>query len=174
MRGISEFVPLARAARLIERRWIQRADDRRYRSDIETFLCHRGLLHFFTQDSLGRAIGINIVTAKFRHVSFGATENISANYGMRSERLKAMAKILHIEDNEDNIYMVSRRLQRKGYEVLIAHDGAEGLAQAKSRAPALILVDLGLPVIDGWEVTRQLRAAPETAAVAPGSARRRR
>jgi CheY-like chemotaxis protein len=77
----------------------------------------------------------------------------------------AMAKILYIEDNEDNIYMVSRRLRRKGYEVLIARDGAEGLAQAKSSAPALILMDLGLPVIDGWEVTRQLRVAPETAAV---------
>jgi two-component system cell cycle response regulator DivK len=76
-----------------------------------------------------------------------------------------MAKILYIEDNEDNIYMMSRRLQRKGYEVLIARDGAEGLVQAKSRTPALILVDLGLPVIDGWEVTRQLRVAPETAAV---------
>jgi len=76
-----------------------------------------------------------------------------------------MVKILYIEDNEDNIYVVSRRLQRKGYEVLIARDGAEGLAQAKSRAPALILVDLGLPVIDGWEVTRQLRVTPETAAV---------
>jgi len=76
-----------------------------------------------------------------------------------------MVEILYIEDNEDNIYVVSRRLQRKGYEVLIARDGAEGLVQAKSRAPALILVDLGLPVIDGWEVTRQLRLAPETAAV---------
>jgi two-component system, cell cycle response regulator DivK len=76
-----------------------------------------------------------------------------------------MVKILYIEDNEDNIYMVSRRLQRKGYDVLIARDGAEGLAQAKSRVPALILVDLGLPIIDGWEVTRQLREAPETAAV---------
>ena len=77
----------------------------------------------------------------------------------------AMVKILYIEDNEDTIYVVSRRLQRKGYEVLIARDGAEGLAQAKNRAPALILVDLGLPVIDGWEVTRQLRATPETAPV---------
>jgi CheY-like chemotaxis protein len=76
-----------------------------------------------------------------------------------------MAKILYIEDNEDNIYMVSRRLRRKGYEVLVARDGAEGLAQAKSSAPALILMDLGLPVIDGWEVTRQLRMAPETADV---------
>jgi two-component system cell cycle response regulator DivK len=76
-----------------------------------------------------------------------------------------MVKILYIEDNEDNLYMVSRRLRRKGYEVLIARDGAEGLAQAKSSAPALILMDLGLPVIDGWEVTRQLRVAPETAAI---------
>ena len=76
-----------------------------------------------------------------------------------------MVKILYIEDNEDNIYVVSRRLQRKGYEVLIARDGAEGLAQAKSRVPALILMDLGLPVIDGWDVTRRLRVAPETAAV---------
>ncbi|MBR1132769.1 response regulator [Bradyrhizobium iriomotense] len=76
-----------------------------------------------------------------------------------------MVRILYIEDNEDNIYMMSRRLRRKGHEVLIARDGAEGLVQAKSRAPALILVDLGLPVIDGWEVARQLRVAPETAAV---------
>ncbi|MFB9266681.1 response regulator [Bradyrhizobium erythrophlei] len=76
-----------------------------------------------------------------------------------------MAEILYIEDNEDNIYMMSRRLRRKGYEVLIARDGAEGLTQARNRAPALILVDLGLPVIDGWEVTRQLRATPETASL---------
>lgn len=76
-----------------------------------------------------------------------------------------MVKILYIEDNEDNIYMVSRRLQRKGYDVLVARDGAEGLTQAKSWVPGLILVDLGLPIIDGWEVTRQLREAPETAAV---------
>jgi two-component system cell cycle response regulator DivK len=76
-----------------------------------------------------------------------------------------MAKVLYIEDNEDNIYMVSRRLHRKGYEVLVARDGAEGLVQAKNQVPDLILMDLGLPVLDGWEVTRQLRAAPETAAI---------
>ncbi|OAE99606.1 two-component system response regulator [Bradyrhizobium centrolobii] len=76
-----------------------------------------------------------------------------------------MVKILYIEDNEDNIYMVSRRLHRKGYDVLVARDGEEGLALVKSQVPDLILMDLGLPVIDGWEVTRQLRAAPETAAV---------
>jgi two-component system, cell cycle response regulator DivK len=82
-----------------------------------------------------------------------------------SSEPRAMVKILYIEDNEDNIYMVSRRLLRKGYEVVIARDGAEGLAQVASQAPDLILMDLGLPVTDGWEVTRQLRAAPETAAV---------
>ncbi|MEH2513341.1 two-component system cell cycle response regulator DivK [Nitrobacteraceae bacterium AZCC 1564] len=76
-----------------------------------------------------------------------------------------MVRILYIEDNEDNIYMMSRRLHRKGYEVLVARDGAEGLAQAKSQVPDLILMDLGLPVLDGWEVTQQLRMAPETAAV---------
>jgi len=76
-----------------------------------------------------------------------------------------MAKILYIEDNEDNTYVMARRLQRKGHEVLIARDGAEGLAQANSQAPALILVDLGLPVLDGWEVARQLRNTAETAAV---------
>lgn len=76
-----------------------------------------------------------------------------------------MVKILYIEDNEDNVYMMSRRLQRKGHEVVIARDGAEGLLQAKNLEPALILVDLGLPVIDGWEVTRQLRRTPETAAL---------
>lgn len=76
-----------------------------------------------------------------------------------------MVKILYIEDNEDNIYMVSRRLHRKGYEVLVARDGAEGLAQAKAQGPDLILMDLGLPVLDGWEVTRRLRETPETAAV---------
>jgi CheY-like chemotaxis protein len=76
-----------------------------------------------------------------------------------------MAKVLYIEDNEDNVYMVSRRLHRKGYEVLVARDGAEGLVQAKNQVPDLILMDLGLPVLDGWEVTRQLRAAPETAAI---------
>lgn len=76
-----------------------------------------------------------------------------------------MVKILYIEDNEDNIYLVSRRLHRKGYEVVVARDGAEGLARVKSQVPDLILMDLGLPVIDGWEVTRRLRAAPETAAV---------
>ena len=73
-----------------------------------------------------------------------------------------MAKILLVEDNELNRDMLSRRLQRKGYEVLLAVDGAEGVRMARTEAPALILMDMSLPVVDGWEATRQLRAEPAT------------
>jgi two-component system, cell cycle response regulator DivK len=71
-------------------------------------------------------------------------------------------KILYIEDNEDNIYMLSARLTRKGYEVIVATDGDQGVARARSDAPALILMDLSLPVVDGWEATRRLKALAET------------
>jgi CheY-like chemotaxis protein len=73
-----------------------------------------------------------------------------------------MTKILYVEDNEDNVYMLSRRLARKGYEVIVAGDGEQGLNLASSEAPALILMDLSLPVMDGWEATRRLKAAEET------------
>ncbi len=73
-----------------------------------------------------------------------------------------MTKILYVEDNEDNIYMLTRRLGRKGYEVIVATDGAKGVEMAQSEGPALILMDLNLPVMDGWEATRRLKAAPET------------
>jgi two-component system cell cycle response regulator DivK len=73
-----------------------------------------------------------------------------------------MPKILLIEDNEMNRDMLSRRLVRRGYEVAIAVDGEQGLAMARAEAPALVLMDMSLPGIDGWEVTRQLKAAPET------------
>jgi two-component system, cell cycle response regulator DivK len=73
-----------------------------------------------------------------------------------------MAKILLIEDNEMNRDMLSRRLQRRGYEVAIALDGEQGLAMARTDVPALILMDMSLPGIDGWEATRQLKATPET------------
>ena len=73
-----------------------------------------------------------------------------------------MAKILLVEDNEMNRDMLSRRLERKGYNVTLAVDGAEGLQQARSAAPDLILMDMSLPVIDGWEVTRQLKADEAT------------
>lgn len=71
-------------------------------------------------------------------------------------------KILYVEDNEDNIYMLERRLKRAGFEVVIARDGAEGVAMARTEQPALILMDMGLPVLHGTEATRQIKAAPET------------
>jgi two-component system cell cycle response regulator DivK len=73
-----------------------------------------------------------------------------------------MVKILYIEDNEDNLYMLSNRLMRRGYEVVSARDGEQGIAMAGSEAPALILMDLSLPVIDGWEATRRLKTEPIT------------
>ncbi|AZB72988.1 response regulator [Synechococcus elongatus] len=72
-----------------------------------------------------------------------------------------MAKILLVEDNEDNWDMLSRRLTRKGFEVVLAHDGAAGVATARREQPDLILMDMSLPVMDGWEATRQLKADPE-------------
>ena len=71
-------------------------------------------------------------------------------------------RILYVEDNEDNVYMLVRRLKRKGYEVVVAADGAKGIEMARTDAPSLILMDLSLPVLDGWEATRQLKASPET------------
>jgi two-component system, cell cycle response regulator DivK len=69
-----------------------------------------------------------------------------------------MAKILIVEDNEMNLDMLSRRLERRGYEVLIATDGATGVSMAKNDKPDLILMDMSLPVMDGWEATRQIKA----------------
>jgi len=76
-----------------------------------------------------------------------------------------MSKILLVEDNEMNRDMLSRRLQRKGYEVVIAVDGGEGVEMAHSQSPDLILMDMSLPVLDGWEATKRLKAAPDTAAI---------
>jgi two-component system cell cycle response regulator DivK len=76
-----------------------------------------------------------------------------------------MAKILLVEDNEMNWDMLSRRLRRKGYEVIIATDGKQGVDMALSEAPDLILMDMSLPLLDGWEATRQIKAAPETQAI---------
>ena len=73
-----------------------------------------------------------------------------------------MVKILYVEDNEDNVYMLTNRLTRRGYEVVSARDGEQGIAMAASEAPALILMDLSLPVIDGWEATRRLKADTRT------------
>ena len=73
-----------------------------------------------------------------------------------------MPRILLVEDQEMNRDMLSRRLKKRGYEVSIAVDGAEGLEKARSEAPELILMDMSLPVIDGWEATRQLKADEAT------------
>jgi len=73
-----------------------------------------------------------------------------------------MAKILLVEDNEMNRDMLSRRLERKGHSVSIAVDGAEGINKARTDAPDLILMDMSLPVIDGWEATRRLKADEAT------------
>ena len=64
-----------------------------------------------------------------------------------------MTKILYVEDNEDNIYMLTRRLKKKGFEIVIANDGREGVSKAKTEKPDLILMDLSLPELDGWEAT---------------------
>jgi CheY-like chemotaxis protein len=71
-------------------------------------------------------------------------------------------KILLVEDNEMNADMLSRRLQRAKYEVVVAKDGAEAVEMAKSAGPDLILMDMNLPVLDGWQATQQLKGMPET------------
>jgi len=76
-----------------------------------------------------------------------------------------MPKILLVEDNEMNRDMLSRRLQKRGYDVLLAEDGQQGVSLAQSETPALILMDMSLPVLDGWEATRQLKAAPATRSI---------
>src|SRR5438093_6570952 len=76
-----------------------------------------------------------------------------------------MPKILLVEDNEMNRDMLSRRLERRGYQVVIAVDGEQGLSLAQSEHPDLILMDMSLPVLDGWEATRQLKASPETKSI---------
>ena len=75
------------------------------------------------------------------------------------------AKILLVEDNEMNRDMLSRRLQRRGYEVATAVDGESGLTMTKTEMPALVLMDMSLPGLDGWEATRQLKADPATRAI---------
>jgi two-component system, cell cycle response regulator DivK len=76
-----------------------------------------------------------------------------------------MQKILLIEDNEANRDALSRHLKRRGYDVVIAIDGQQGIALTHSEAPAIILMDMSLPVLDGWEATRQLKADPQTATI---------
>jgi CheY-like chemotaxis protein len=76
-----------------------------------------------------------------------------------------MSKILLVEDNEMNRDMLSRRLERKGFEVVMAVDGLAGVDMASSSNPDIILMDLSLPEIDGWEATRQIKADPDTQSI---------
>jgi CheY-like chemotaxis protein len=76
-----------------------------------------------------------------------------------------MPKVLLVEDNEMNRDMLSRRLIRQGFEVVIAVDGQQGVDFARTEAPQIVLMDMSLPVIDGWEATRQLKADPATAKI---------
>lgn len=76
-----------------------------------------------------------------------------------------MPKLLLVEDNEMNRDMLSRRLERKGFEVVMAVDGAQGVAMAVSELPDLILMDMNLPILDGWEATKQIKATPATASI---------
>jgi two-component system, cell cycle response regulator DivK len=77
----------------------------------------------------------------------------------------AMTKVLYVEDNEDNVYMLVNRLRRHGYDLIVAGNGAQEIAMARDHAPSLILMDLSLPVLDGWEATRRVKATPETRTV---------
>jgi CheY-like chemotaxis protein len=76
-----------------------------------------------------------------------------------------MARILYVEDNEDNIFMLVRWLKREGFEVAVARDGERGVAVSREERPDLILMDLSLPVLDGWEAARRIKAAAETTGI---------
>jgi two-component system, cell cycle response regulator DivK len=76
-----------------------------------------------------------------------------------------MTKILIVEDNEMNRDMLSRRLERRGFTVVMAVDGAEGVAMSKTELPDVVLMDMSLPVMNGWEATRAIRADDRTAAI---------
>ncbi len=71
-------------------------------------------------------------------------------------------RILYVEDNEDNVFMLKNRLARAGHTVIVATDGEQGVAMALSERPDMILMDLSLPVLDGWQATRQIKATPDT------------
>jgi CheY-like chemotaxis protein len=73
-----------------------------------------------------------------------------------------MNKILYVEDNDDNVFMLKPRLQRRGFEVIIATDGEEGIELTRREHPDLIIMDLSLPVLDGWAASQQLKSAPDT------------
>jgi len=73
-----------------------------------------------------------------------------------------MARILYVEDNDDNVYMLRRRLEKHGHQMIVAEDGAAGVAAAEREKPDLILMDLSLPVLSGWDAARRLKASDAT------------
>ena len=76
-----------------------------------------------------------------------------------------MPKILYVEDNDDNVFMLRARLERKGFEVSVAGDGQEGIEVARREQPNLILLDLSLPIMDGWEAAKRLKESDETSSI---------
>ena len=76
-------------------------------------------------------------------------------------RARCNMKILYVEDNDDNVFVLKGRLERAGHSVLIAGDGEQGIAVARAEQPDLVIMDLSLPVLDGWEATRRLKASPD-------------
>ncbi len=73
-----------------------------------------------------------------------------------------MSKILYVEDNDDNVFMLKPRLQRRGFEVIIATDGKEGIELTRQQRPDLIIMDLSLPILDGWTASERLKGDPDT------------
>ena len=73
-------------------------------------------------------------------------------------------KVLYVEDNDDNVYVLERRLKRAGFDVIVARDGEEGVIRAGAEKPDIVLMDLSLPELDGWEATRRIKAVPATRA----------
>ncbi len=90
---------------------------------------------------------------------------IVQNYKNTPLGMRRMAKILLVEDNELNRDMLSRRLARKGYHVVVAVDGEQGISMTAAERPDLVLMDMSLPVVDGWEATRRIRATEEIASI---------
>jgi CheY-like chemotaxis protein len=76
-----------------------------------------------------------------------------------------LPKLLYVEDNEDNVYMLRRRLAKHGYDMVVAEDGAKGIYSAENEKPDLILMDLSLPVLSGWEAAQRLKQSPQTSGI---------
>src|SRR5580704_8431037 len=113
---------------------------------------------------MGRALGVSHYL-----IAGGSKANTPAGRSLRKDGISAsgviMAKVLLVEDNEMNRDMLSRRLARRGFEVVMAVDGEQGVQMAKEERPDLILMDMSLPVLDGWGATRQIKADSSTQSI---------